>query len=542
MNLAEDLRNIVEGEVDDSDATLEHYSRDASLFSVRPQVVVYPKTVADIQQLITYVNKDLSANLSLTVRSGGTCMSGGAINESIIVDVNRHLNQLKHIGYHSAITEPGMFYRDFEKETLKYGLLMPSYPASREICTVGGMVNNNAGGEKTLVYGKTEKYVKHMKVLLRDGKEYTLEPLERSELEAKMKQNDLEGDIYRRMYQLLEDNYDLIKSAKPRVTKDSTGYHLWNIWDRSLFDLTKLFVGSQGTLGITTEVTFRLISPKPHSTMLVIFLRDIKSLADIVRTVLRYTPESFESYDDHTLSLAIKYFPQMLKQMGSNVFALGIKFLPEIKLILQGGLPKLILLAEFTGPSKDEVRRRAYAAAAALKTFDVQTRVTRNASEAKKYWTIRRESFNLLRNKVKDKHTAPFIDDLTVRAEQLPDFLPQLDEILNQYDITYTVAGHIGDANFHIIPLLDLTRPEQREIIPKLAKQVYDLVFKFHGSMSGEHNDGLIRSPFLQQMYGDEVYELFIETKRIFDPENIFNPRKKIGASLEYAMDHLIRE
>ncbi|MEX1112357.1 MAG: FAD-binding oxidoreductase [Candidatus Andersenbacteria bacterium] len=542
MTLVEELHKIMEGEVDNSDAALTTYSRDASLFSVRPQVVVYPKTVADMQRLIHYVADRPDQNLSLTIRSGGTCMSGGSINESIIVDVNRHLHHIQSVQDFMITTQPGAFYRDFEKKTLEHGLLMPSYPASREICTVGGMVNNNAGGEKTLAYGKTERYVKQLKVLLRDGKEYTLEALNRHELDMKMQQDDLEGDIYRRMYALLEDNFNAIQTAKPHVTKDSTGYHLWNVWDRRTFDLSKLFVGSQGTLGITSEITFRLIHPKPHSTMLVIFLRDISALAQIVKTVLRYTPESFESYDDHTLSIALKYFPQMLKQMGGNVFTLGLRFLPELKLLVTGGLPKLILLAEFTGPSKDEVQRRAHAARAALQSFDIKTRVTKNAAEAKKYWVIRHESFNLLRNKVKDKHTAPFIDDLTVRAAQLPQFLPRLDEILSRYDITYTVAGHIGDANFHIIPLMDLTDPKQRDIIPKLAKEVYDLVFEFHGSMSGEHNDGLIRSPFLKQMYGEQIYELFAETKRIFDPDNMFNPNKKIGTTLEYAMEHLARD
>lgn len=540
MDLAEDLKHIITGEVDASDATLDAYSRDASLFSVRPRVVVFPKTLQDIQVLIEYVNLAKNQNLSLTVRSGGTCMSGGAINESIIVDVNRHLNRIIKVENSAAITQPGAYYRDFEKETLKQNLLMPSYPASREICTIGGMVNNNAGGEKTLAYGKTEQYVRELKVVLRDGQEYTFSPIGKGDLEEKMAQDDMEGDIYRRIYRLIEANYDLIKAAKPNVTKDSTGYHLWNVWDRQTFDLTKLFVGSQGTLGITTEATFRLITPKSHASMLVISLRDMASLAQIVKTVLRYAPESFESYDDHTLWLAIKFFPQMLKQLGSNIFSLALKFLPELRLILSGGLPKLVLIAEFTGEDEQEVKKRAQAAQAALKSFDVQTRVTRSEAEAQKYWIIRRESFSLLRNKVKDKRTAPFIDDCVVRVDDLPQFLPKLNAILDQYNIMYTVAGHIGNGNFHIIPLMNLSDKTQRDIIPKLAQEVYELVFEFGGSMSGEHNDGLIRSPFLQKMYGEDMYQLFTEVKHIFDPDNIFNPNKKIGTSLEYAMDHLI--
>jgi len=354
--------------------------------------------------------------------------------------------------------------------------------------------------------------------------------------------------VYRQIYQLITQHQDLLDQAKPNVSKNSAGYYLWNVWDKDddTFDLTRLFAGSQGTLGIFTEITFRLITPKPHSQLLVIFLSDLEPLARIIKRVLDFNPESFESYDDHTLRIAMKFLPDLIKQMkATNLVSLMLQFLPEVVMIATGGVPKLILLAEFTGDSKDEVLNRARAAKTALKEFDLKTRLTKSDQEAKKYWTMRRESFNLLRHHVRNKRTAPFVDDIIVRPDQLNDFLPRLNAIMSHYDITYTIAGHAGDANFHIIPLMDVHRPDFAKIISELSTKVYDLVIEFNGSITAEHNDGLIRTPFLEQMYGSEIIGLFAQTKKIFDPQNIFNPGKKVGSSKinwKYAMDHLIKE
>ncbi|HSD12949.1 MAG TPA: FAD-binding oxidoreductase, partial [Patescibacteria group bacterium] len=433
-----------------------------------------------------------------------------------------------------------VYYRDFEKATLAKGWLLPSYPASRELCTVGGMAANNSGGEKSLRYGKTERYVERVKAVLRDGREYEFGPLSRDALDRKMAQQDLEGDVYRRVYRIVEDRYDLVKGARPDVSKNSAGYGLWDVWDRKTFDMAKLFVGSQGTLGILTEVRFRLVKPAAHSKLLVIFLRDFAKVADVANAVLAFGPESFESYDDNTLKFAMRYFGDIAKRMGGrNSLALAWQFLPEAWMSLTGGLPKLVLLAEFTGATETEVDSLLVKAKAALAPFGVSSRITRTETEARKYWVIRRESFNLLRHHLKKLHTAPFIDDFCVRPADLPKFLPELYAILDRYDFIFTVAGHVGDGNFHIIPLMNLADPKTKSVIEELSAKVYALVFKYGGSTTGEHNDGLIRGPYLRAMFGDDVFGLFEEVKAVFDPDGIFNPGKKVGASLRYALGHL---
>ncbi|MGB2580493.1 MAG: FAD-binding oxidoreductase, partial [Minisyncoccia bacterium] len=502
---------------------------------------VKPKNVGDIKKIVSLISnkKAEDPSLSLTARAAGTGMAGGALNDSIIVDV-ANLNHIKSTTVERAVVEPGVFYRDMDAETQKLGVIMPSFPASRNLCAVGGMTGTNASGEMTLSYGSTENWVKRLKVILSDGNEYEFGPLTPSQLEEKKELQNFEGDVYRRMHELLEKNYDLIKAAKPNVAKNSTGYALWNIWDRKTFDLTKLFTGSEGTLGIFTEIEFALIKPRQHRKLVVIFLKDFDKLSDVVTRVLAHKPETFESYDDHTFQFAIRFFPDIVKSLKTGIIKLGLSFIPEAIMVLKGGFPKLVLLAEFTGDSEEEADQKANTAFADLKQFNVQIEIMRTQKDAEKFWTIRHESFNLLRKHGGNDKTAPFIDDIIVSPEKLPEFLPKLSEVMNGYKLTYTVAGHIGDGNLHIIPLMNLRNENARDIVMELSQKVFDLVFSFGGSMSAEHNDGLVRTAYLRQMYGDKVYSLFEETKNIFDPKNIFNPGKKVyGHDLAYIKDHI---
>lgn len=533
------------GDIDSSVGTREVYSHDASMFELLPEAIVAPKDSEDIKVLVRAVSEKKvgNANLSITARSGGTDMSGGAIGQSVVMDMNRYLNQIFEVTEESAHAQPGVFYRDFEKETLKKGALMPSYPASRELCTIGGMVANNAGGEKSLQHGKTEKFIQELKVIFSDGNEYVVRPLNRKELEAKMGQKDFEGNLYREVFKLLDENYDEIKAAKPNVTKDSTGYHLWNVWDRErdIFDLTQLIVGSQGTLGIVTDVKFRLVKAPKHSGTLVVFLRDINPLGEIINIVLKHKPVTFEGFDNYTLMLSFKLFYYFHNTLGwTGMLKLAIQLIPDALLLFRG-IPKMVLLIEFNGESPEEVEEKVHNMHQDLKPFKHKALFEEDETEvkAKKFWIMRRESFNLLRKKVQDKHTAPYIDDLVVPPERLPEFLPELRSIIKRYKLLATVAGHMGDGNFHVIPLMKIEEKADRDKISPSMREVNELVLKYGGSLSGEHNDGMTRGPWLEQMYGSEIVEHFKTVKRIFDPQNIFNPKKKTDADWAFSMSHL---
>lgn len=532
------------GELDDSTETREFYSHDASLFEIMPQLVVMPKDSADVQTLVKLVHEQKKAHphLSVTARSAGTDMAGGAINDSIIVDFNKHFTKIEKVTKTEAQTQPGVFYRDFEVETLKEGVLMPTYPASRDLCTVGGMVANNSGGEKSLEYGKVKDFVNELHVVFADGNEYTVKPLNKKELDAKMAQGDYEGNIYKQIYELCEQHYDTIKAAKPDVSKNSMGYTLWEVWDREtgIFDLTKLIVGSEGTLGFVTDIKYRLVPHKPYTGLLVCFMRGrLDPLGNIINDVLRHKPATFEGFDDATLYLSIRFMPSFLKMLGVKRFIrLLIGLIPDGFLLLRG-LPKLILMVEFNGETQQEVDDKIVALRADLRKYGMAMESDDTAAKSEKFWVMRRQSFQLLRSKVKDKHTAPFIDDLIVRPEHLPKFLPQLQKIIRKYKLNATIAGHMGDGNFHIIPLMKIEDPaEKRKLLPAM-KEVDNLVLKYKGSLSGEHNDGLVRGPWLEAQYGKEVLGLFKQVKHIFDPQNIFNPHKKSDANWDYSFSHI---
>ena len=536
------------GEIEDTDVAREFYSHDASMFEIKPKLVVKPKDSADVQTLVKLVaaKKKSMPDLSVTARSAGTDMAGGAINDSIIVSFTEHFDQIEHVSPVEARTQPGVYYRDFEKATLEYRALMPSYPASRDLCTVGGMVANNSGGEKSLEYGKVKDFVKELRVVFSDGNEYAVKPLNKQELDAKIAQKDFEGNTYKRVYDLCEKHYDEIKAAKPPVSKNSMGYTLWEVWDREtgIFDLTKLIVGSEGTLGFVTDITYRLVPARPHSGLLVLFMKNINELGSVIPKVLEHKPATFESFDDATLWLSIRFMPSFLKMLGPARFIkLLIGLIPDGLQLLRG-IPKLILMVEFNGETEEEVRDKIKSLHRDLKKHRARYEINgfeEDATEGKseKFWVMRRQSFQLLRSKVKDKHTAPFIDDLIVSPQYLVDFLPKLQKIIKKYKLFATIAGHMGDGNFHIIPLMKLEDPEERAKLLPAQKEVNELVLKYHGSLSGEHNDGLVRGPWLEAQYGKEIVEHFREVKHIFDPDNIFNPHKKSDATWDYSFKHI---
>ncbi len=547
--LAKELAPLIKGDGSLLEVDREKVARDTSLFYVKPEIVIFPKDAEDISTLLDFVSKKKKEGLDLSVafRSAGTCMTGGSLSSSIVVDVTRYMNHVTEVTPEYASAEPGVYYRDFEKETLKEGWLMPSYPASRELAAIGGIVSNNSGGEKTLTYGKTEKYIQSLDVVYANGARDVLHAFSMDELNIKMEEKSEGGRIHKEMYDLVTSNYDTIMQAKPTVSKNSSGYYLWNVYNREAgtFDLSKLIAGSQGTLAAVTSATFTGVKPKEHSRMIVMFVPSTVHLGEIIVKMLEHKPETMESYDDHTFKIAMRFFKDIALRMGGNMITLGLQFLPEFMMVLTGGVPKIILMTEFTGDSEQEVDDKVAKAYEDMKQFKLPIKRTTNARQAKKYWTFRRESFALLRSRMQGMRTAPTIDDIVVHPKDLPEFLPKLDAIFSKEvykDLIYTVAGHMGDANFHIIPLVDIHKEGVVGVLHQLMDEVFDLIFEYKGSMSGEHNDGLLRTSYLPKMFSPEIISLFEKTKAIFDPDNILNPGKKVHGDKDFAWSHVDKQ
>jgi len=539
-----------EGEIRNDEKTLDIFSRDASVFLVKPELVISPKNVFDVEKAITCagdVARD-GEKISFGPRSAGTDMSGGTLTESVSLDMQKNFEGILNVDDKEMTVDvlPGTFYRDLEKKLDEYDLLLPSYTASKELCALGGMVMNNSGGEKTLSYGKTADYIKTLHIVLADGNEYEIRPISSNMLASYIGKDDFLSRASRSLFEMLNENKEEIEKAKPHVTKNSSGYALWDVYDGHTFDLTKLFCGSQGTLGILTKARLSLVHKKKFTKLVVIFLKDLVSIPEIVSLTKPFNPETLESYDDHTFKMSVRFMPELAKQMkGRKFLSLLWSFWPELIMIIKGGVPKMVVLAEFSDDNQDNLVKRVRGAVSAIRGSHelkgVTARVVPTEIEAEKYWAMRRESFNLLRKHVKGKRTAPFIDDFAVHPDKLPEFMPKLYEILDKYNLTYTIAGHIGDGNFHIIPLMKLKDDKSVEIIEELSKKVYELIVEYGGTITAEHNDGIIRTPFLPYMYSPKIIQLFAKVKEIFDPAGIFNPGKKVGIDKEYMISHIDR-
>ena len=545
--IVSELQALIAGDVSTDCVDIDSHSRDTSLFQVKPAIVIFPKTQADVQAVVKWINEHKADNpdLSITGRSAGTDMTGGSLNQSIILSFTKYMNEsMVDIENLSAEVEPGVFYRNFEKQTLPQGITLPCYPASKNLAALGGMVMNNSAGERTLRYGQMRNFVDWVDIVASDGNVYRFGQLSANELADKAAQDNFEGTLYRQMKQLIDDNYDSIISAKPDVSKNSAGYALWEIYDKSTdtFNLAQLFVGSQGTLGILVRAGIRLVTEPTDRFMVTVFLKSWEELPAAVNLIKEHDPEEIEVFDDKTMWLGIRFMPQIAKIAGQPLIKFAAKFLPEMLVGLRMlRMPKLVLLVEFAESDRASVQDKASALSQSLQKAKLQHRVIDNinSDEDEKYWTMRRESFALLRKHVGNKHTAPFVEDFCVATDKLPEFLPRAMKILKSYGITATIAGHAGNGNLHIIPLMDLSLESERAKIVPCAEEFYQLVADYNGSITAEHNDGILRTPFLPVMYGEQVVSLFQQVKDIFDPQNIFNPGKKVGGTKAYLELHI---
>lgn len=541
--LLQKLGGILRGDVSTNLAKREAVSRDAGIYELVPEAVIAPMDSRDIEKIVSFVheNKPQFPSLAITPRSAGTDMSGAAIGSSLVLDMTTHFNTLKGLSGNVLHTQPGVFVRDIDPYLAAHHLMLGSAPASRAICTIGGMVGNNSGGEQSLRFGNTEESVRELKVVLGDGKEYTVKPLSRKELTQKLKEKTYEAGLYRQVYELIENNYDLIKNARPKVHKNSMGYNLWSVWDRGtgIFDLTHLFTGSQGTLGVITDIKLATVPKPAHTGLLLAYLPSMKNLGEIIKQVMKHRPSTFEGFDDITFTLGVRFFSTFRKQLGTKEWLRQQGWLLGQVAKFKGHLPNIVLMIEFEGATKEEVYAKISKLHDDLLRFKLRMDIEADEASSAPFWQIRRASLALLRHKVHDKYASPFIDDMTVRPEFLPEFLPKVRRIIRKYKLPATLAGHFGDGNFHIIPLMDIESVRDQVKLEPVMRELIPIVLQYHGSMAGEHNDGMVRGPWLPAVFGQDVYEIFKQVKEIFDPLYIFNPHKKTDASWDYSMDHI---
>lgn len=542
-SLVGELKKLIEGAVHTDLAARHRVSHDASIYELVPDMVVAPRHTTDIQKLVSFVGaqKALHPKLSITPRSAGTDMSGGAIGNSILLEMTPHFQTIHGLKKNVLHVQPGAFVRDIDPYLLSEGLQLGCAPASRALCTVGGIVANNSGGEQSLRYGNADRSVRELEVVLADGNTYTIKPLTKKQLDKKLFENTFEADLYRRVFALIENNYDTIRNARPHTNKNSMGYNLWSVWDRDtgIFDMTQLFTGSQGTLGIITDIHIEAVPKAAHSGLLLAYLPSLKHLGEIIDTVTQHQPATFEGFDDITFNLGIRYFNTFRKQLGTRAFLRQQAQLMKSVAQFKGHLPSILLMIEFDGKDQAEVLKKISSLHDDLKKYNIRMDIEGDETASAPFWQIRRAALSLLRNQIDGRYASPFIDDMTVQPRYLAQFIPELRKVIRKYKLPATIQGHFGDGNFHIIPLMDIVGTKDQAKLEPVMRELIPIVLKYGGTMAGEHNDGMVRGSWLPAVFGQEVYTLFREVKEIFDPQYIFNPHKKTDASWDYSMSHI---
>ncbi|MEK7462139.1 MAG: FAD-binding oxidoreductase [Patescibacteria group bacterium] len=530
------------GEVSTAKELLDKYSTDESIFSIRPQVVIQPRHKSDVEVVVKTIARETKrfSSLSLTPRAAGTGLSGGSLTDSIVVDM-LHLDKMGPVTVKKdkAIftCEPGLMWRDLEKELKKYDLYLPPYTSSKDICTIGGAVANNAAGPDSLRYGHCADWIEALDVVLKDGKTYTIKPLSLKEFQNLIKQKHEHARIAQSVYELIVKNEAEIKRNKPRTKKNSAGYALWNVIPegvaafkkgKGVFDLTRLISGSQGTIGIVTNITMRALPIQKNTTLLMVPIFDLAEAADIVMKSLRYNPINVEIFDGLTFDLALSN-PDFFKQRLSGLmyYRVMLSMYTTYHVRLARRIPEFTMLVTL-----DEEAIQKNSAPQIVKSLNTKTsraRIVSNPIEAEMYWQIRRASYTLSKFQDKNKRPAAFLEDMTVPPENLSKFFMQIKKLFKEFNVTAAVHGHGGNGHFHFYPLLDFTNKTTAVLVEKMADAFYNTAIKFKGDICGEHNDGIIRTPYLGKMFTKRMLELFKDTEHIFDPEDIFNPGKKVN-------------
>jgi FAD/FMN-containing dehydrogenase len=532
------------GDVSSDPKLLEQYSTDESIFAVRPQIVLQPKRRQDVEIAVQVLGTETKKfhSLSLTPRAAGTGLSGGSLTDSIIIDVSKHLNRLEGVMEGSkgvTITcEPGMMWRDVERELKKHDAYLPSYPASKDICSIGGAIGNNAAGPDSLRYGHCADWVASLEVVLHDGHTYTIQPISYKEYQALSKRDDAYARILKEIFALIEKNEKLIEKAKPKTKKNTAGYALWHCLNGSVaefkkgkaeLDLTRLIAGSQGTIGIITKLTMRA-QPIAHDTELIAI--PVFNLADagaVVVEALKYDPINVEVFDGLSFDLAMKnpdFFKARLEGMQYYKVLLAMYTCFHVRWKRQ--TPEFTLLVTVDGKhaERDAI---ADAVASIQAAGGTRARHVTSPAEREMFWQVRRASYTLSKFQDPSKRPAAFLEDMTVPPENLAKFFAEVKKLLKEFGVTAAVHGHGGNGHFHFYPLLDFTKQGVGDMVEKMAETFFDTAVKYGGNICGEHNDGIARTPYLNKLFTKKELDLFKAVEHIFDPDDIFNPGKKVN-------------
>lgn len=534
--IAHYLQEHLAGEVLTSESARNYFSTDASVFEVKPKIIVYPRNTSDVRKTnrFSWQLAERGKILPITSRGKGSDVSGAAIGEGIILVFPAHMNRLIELdtGKGYARVQPGIIYKNIQNTLHTHGQFLPPYPASLDYSTIGGSIANNSSGEKSIKYGATDVFVKELDVVLANGELIHTMRLSKRELNRKKGLTTFEGEVYRQIDGLLTDNADKIEKAKKNVTKNSTGYNLADVKRKDgSFDLTPLMVGSQGTLGVITQATMNTAKYNPNTTLISAHFDDLDSAQKAILKLVDMGVSALEMVDKNLLQFVHDNNPQQLKDLVEEPF------------------PEVLLLIEFDDVNDRKQKKGVKKAIKALSGLAKEYSVARDEHEREMLWKIRHSAAAVNWHDHDNKKAVPIIEDGIVPRAKFTQYIRGIHDLFEKYKLDVAIWGHAGDANLHVQPFLDLSKVGDRQKVFKIMDDYYELVLGLGGSTSGEHNDGRLRGSFLPDVYGDEIYELFKKVKKVFDPYGTMNPGVKIDVTREdaigllrkeYSVDHLL--
>ena len=507
--IASDLRRLLrEDQIKDDGPTRTAYAVDASIYRMEPQAVALVESEEDIQGVVRYA---VGRGIPLTARAAGTNLTGSAIGSGIILDVSR-LHRILEINPEQrwARVQPGIVLAELNKQLAWQGLMFGPDPSSSDMCKLGGMLANNSAGPHTLRYGAVKDNVDAVRVCLSSGewldaRSYAVDDPKLSALLATHASLHDTQTLVRAHAALLEEK-------RPSVSKNSCGYNLFGLAEglaRGRFDLPKLFVGSEGTLGVFSEATIRLVQ-KPQATLTaLIHFKRLEDVGDAVPKLLELAPSALEVMDANTLDL-----------IGRS----------------KHGIPAdaaATLLAELDADGLTvDLHEQAERMAAVCRRYPLASEIVVAYDQERRdqLWRARKALYPTLYRFDPRKKPINFVDDVVVRAERISELIRYLEEFFGGQRVPVAIFGHIGNGNAHIVPLLDVNDEQDFHKMVTGYHEIHQMVLdRFGGSICGEHGDGRVRAEYVRKMFGSALYDLFVKVKRAFDPSGVLNPGVKIS-------------
>ncbi|MGB0733626.1 MAG: FAD-linked oxidase C-terminal domain-containing protein, partial [Pontibacterium sp.] len=509
-----------EGDLSPDYANRVVLATDNSIYQVLPQGVLYPKNTQDLVRIAELSDQPIYASIKLSPRGGGTGTNGQSLSDGLLVDVSKHMNQILEINAEErwARVQGGVVKDQLNAALKPYGLFFAPELSTSNRATVGGMINTDASGQGSCMYGKTRDHVLSLTSVMLDGTVWESGPISDAELEELKARDDRVGEAHRLLDQIAEQKKDLIAAKFPKLNRCLTGYDLAHIYDESgRFNLNSVLCGAEGSLAFIAEAKLNVLPIPKFSALINIkydsfetSLRDAKALTD-------FNPTSIETVDSKVLNLA----------MGDIIWDTVSQYFPSHE-----DEPEIagINLVEYTADDEEELKAKVAVLTRHLEESCGKEgqafgfTVALGAQEIGKIWAMRKKSVGLLGNAKGERRPIPFVEDTAVPPENLADFIMEFRAVLDGFGLQYGMFGHVDAGVLHVRPAIDMKDPQQETLIREITDEVVALTQKYKGLLWGEHGKG-VRSEYAPEFFG-ELYAEIQKVKGCFDPRNQLNPGK----------------